>query len=314
MLSIAELESLLELGQLCKHAKKKIATGCFSTDQEIYNYLSEICNINNLEFSFPPLICNDYVISHVAIEPSKPVFLNQTTIYTIDFGFKNKKTGMITDNSVTITNNKAIEKYTRLYDQALKKIVNDLDEFLKRKGYITSELVTYTIDKHFTPLSEQLHVIPFACSHTIEKNKLHGHTILNTLDSDLEKIKSEYGFYVQKRDHTKLAEGTVFTIEPHVLLLDDILENPYGAEEKSCTSSRSGLTINRIKRIRYDSLKPNIVYCLRTKKYLRLSEVLNGEPIQKDRYTTIAGMWSNRLSFFNENTFLISGREIFSVT
>lgn len=300
----AELDSLKQLGELSRIVKKKILAKIYKVDTEIYKYLDHLCDRYNLEFAFPPLICADYVISHVAIDPKNPINLGKTRLYTIDFGFRDKKTGMIVDNSITVVNQPSLERYVTVYDEYIKKVVENLSIFLKKKGFITAELVSHWVDKLFNSGQEDFFVVPFACSHTIKKNQLHGQTIFNTLEHLRKNDQYKY-----REEHYKMPPGTCFTIEPHVLIIDKKYKNESNLglglnRDEDNESQKSNPRKTPLEVIKYAYVRPNIAYLKNKKRYVLLEDV-KSQNIPKDKYDEIKGILSNYLSFFNENTFMV---------
>lgn len=312
-----DYDSLLELGRIARTVKAKILSKCFKTDKAIYDYLMDTCVNYNVEFSFPPLIAQDFVISHIAIDPTEPINLTETSIYTIDFGFKNKKTKMLVDNSVTVTNDVLLESFVSIYSQKMKLLEQNIQTFLQQHGFLTIEYLSWLIVDLFSSSSRRkfsensgLYLIPFACSHTIDKDKLHGLVIPHECNlSHYSQNDAGNRIYNLKENHTRLHENTVFTIEPHVLILNGPLWLRNSGKEDDF---RNSWAFNRddLTRIKFAQTPANVVL-LDGCKYITLKDAL-AQKIK--RYQLVKGLWSNYVSFFNENTYLIRDRRLIQVT
>lgn len=204
------LEILNKLG--CYHKKIMSELGeqmdFFETNKDIYNYINNYINNNNLKKAFPIGISINHIIAHDSYHDSNVKNLKKGDFIKIDIGLI--ELGNIIDSARTFVYKSEIPKciddcksIAKSIEEAICKDITEGKPILIQKiSALTNALVTM----------KGYHTLDYLGGHTIEYGKVHGkHYILN---KPLKLLPKEAQMFINP--NAEIGNGEMFAIEIYI--------------------------------------------------------------------------------------------------
>lgn len=147
----------------------------FESDMDIYNFIDNYYQINNLIKAFPIGISINQIVAHNSYHPNNLIKLKPDNIIKIDFGFV--ESGNIIDSARTF-----VYKYSNEVKaiEDSKKITKKLEEFIRKeletKGEVNIQRISTLTNALI--LSMGYSSLGLIGGHSIEYNKVHGKKLI----------------------------------------------------------------------------------------------------------------------------------------
>ena len=270
MVQEKDLQSLKKLGDLAKVLKQRLAQDSFKLKGDLITYVEQTIQQAGFKVEFPVVLAPDKLISNSTVLKENYSDPLNFKICTVDLGLRDPSTGWIVDTAVTLIREESLKAKVLNYQTILRSLERQLELKVSMKGGFWSHELTELVEDSFK--GSDLDLVSYCAAHTIEKYQLHANTI------PMKKVYQEQSFWI--------GEGSVFTIEPHVLL-----------------SPQAPVKIKDYTIIR--SLKTNKI----DSKDFRLNNIRVNQKIEK-----IYALESTSLSFFEEDTYVIRDHKLVNLT
>lgn len=295
-ITFEEYKDLKQRGSLCTYVKELILAKCFKTDVQIRDFVLELCKQRGYKESFPTMVMTGDSVANAIPNREYPVFLDQYPMYTVDFGFNSDK-GYPCDNSCSYTEDEQLSEYLDSYKSQIAQIINTLNVSYLQKGFLKTYQIAELVQKVFNRGSHSMMVIPYCDGHTIGKDFLHQKSIPMCYTT-----RQQYDqLYKTDEAQCTLGPGTVFTIEPHVLILDP--------KFFYCNDKTKGLSSISV----WDEHSKLKGVCIRKDKrgHPKMEYYLEAEiPYKYNEHEmySLPKTKANRASFFIEDTYVLTDR------
>jgi methionine aminopeptidase len=210
---IFNLEKLNYLGNhhkvLMSYVKNQIENQLVKTNKDLYLYITEYYNNNNLNKAFPIGISVNNIIAHDSYHPEHIIIFKNDDYIKVDFGIE--EDGNIIDSARTfiygqMTKSKSIMDCKEIVEEIEKYINSELE---KNKKILIQKISILT---NLQIVSKGYNALDFLGGHTIEKGCVHGKKLI--LNKPLNLLPEECSKFIDK--NAELTEGEMFAIEVYI--------------------------------------------------------------------------------------------------
>ena len=181
----------------------------FTTNKEIYDFITNYYNNNNLKKAFPIGISINHIIAHDSFHTSNIIKLKKGDFIKIDIGLIEQ--GNIIDSARTFVFGN-IEIPTSILDS--KSILMDIEKFIRKELEKNKKVSIQRISTLTNALivSKGYSSLDFLGGHTIEYNKVHGSNYI--LNKPLNLLPKEAIQYINP--NAEISTGEMFAIEIYI--------------------------------------------------------------------------------------------------
>jgi methionine aminopeptidase len=208
-----DLEKLNKLANIHKNlmqtVKEKIEKEIFKTNKNLYDFITEHIDSQNLNKAFPVGISVNKIIAHDSYHPEHIIVFKKGDYIKIDFGLE--EDGNIIDSARTfiygeISSSKAIDD--------CKEIVDEIEKYINKEFITNGKILIQKISvmTNLQIFSKGYNALDFLGGHNIEKGCVHGKKLI--LNKPLNLLPQECAKYVDKT--AELSEGEMFAIEVYI--------------------------------------------------------------------------------------------------
>ena len=211
--TIFDIKILEKLAQhhkiLMKNIQENIENEKIETNKNLYDFMTEYFNNNNLKKAFPFGISVNNIIAHDSYHPLNNIKFKKGDYIKVDFGLE--EDGNIIDSARTFEYGN-LKKSQCIAD--CEEIVKNIEEYIKKELEINNKIVIQkiSIKTNVEIITKGYNVLDFLGGHNIEKGCVHGKKLI--LNKPLNLLPDECKKYIDK--NAELTEGEMFAIEVYI--------------------------------------------------------------------------------------------------
>jgi len=189
--------------------KNKIETSEFKNNKNLYDFITNYINLNNLNKAFPVGISINNIIAHDSYHPEHLVTFNKGDYIKVDFGLEEE--GNIIDSARTFIYG---ETNTTKDINDCKEIVEEIEKYINKELSINNKILIQKISvlTNIQIIQKGYNALDFLGGHNIEKGCVHGKKLI--LNKPLNLLPQECSNYIDKL--AEMTEGEMFAIEVYI--------------------------------------------------------------------------------------------------
>jgi methionine aminopeptidase len=195
--------------QLMSDIKIRLENQEFKTNKNLYEFMTNYYNKNNLNKAFPIGISVNNIIAHDSYHPAHIINFKLGDYIKVDFGLE--EDGNIIDAARTF------EYGTNIQSKSIidcKLIVESIEKYIQKELDLNKKILIQKISilTNVQIISKGYNTLDFLGGHNIEKGCVHGKKLI--LNKPLNLLPEECAKYIDKT--AELFEGEMFAIEVYI--------------------------------------------------------------------------------------------------